>query len=99
MSFNINFAAVSTILLFLTLRSSNLGFSSSYHEVLKFESSAAVSMRSYLPTEVADSNIQFSADNVDHNLRTIDRYDTFLVTVAAMISSVVYQNFLFCLST
>ena len=34
-------------------------------------------MRSYLPTEVADSNIQFSADNVDHNLRTIDRYDTF----------------------
>jgi hypothetical protein len=55
----------------------NLGFSSSYHEVLKFESSAAVSMRSYLPTEVADSNIQFSADNVNHNLRTIDGHDTF----------------------
>ena len=34
-------------------------------------------MRSYLPTEVSDSNIQFSADNVDHNLRTIDEHNAF----------------------
>jgi hypothetical protein len=34
-------------------------------------------MRSYLPTEVSDSNIQFSADNVDRNLRTIDEQNAF----------------------
>ncbi|CAC5413385.1 unnamed protein product [Mytilus coruscus] len=54
-----------------------LGFCSSYGEILKFESSAAVSQETYLPNDVDDHTIMFSADNVDHNLQTLDGNDTF----------------------
>ncbi|CAC5391483.1 unnamed protein product [Mytilus coruscus] len=50
-----------------------LGFCSSYGEILKFKSSAAVSQETYLPNDVDDHTIMFSsADNVDHNLQTLD---------------------------
>lgn len=55
----------------------SFGFCSYYGEVLKFESSAAVSQGAYLPQTMSDSMIQFSADNVDHNLHTLDGHDTF----------------------
>ena len=46
-----------------------LGFSSSYHEVLKYEKSAAISEGVQF--------IQYVADNVDHNIRTLDDHNTF----------------------
>ncbi|CAG2250738.1 unnamed protein product [Mytilus edulis] len=54
-----------------------LGFCSSYGEILNFESSAAVSQDTYLPNDVDEHTIIFSADNVDHNLHTLDGNDTF----------------------
>lgn len=54
-----------------------LGFSSSYIEVLKFEGNAALTSSSF-SENVADNNtILFAADNVDHNIRTLDGNNTF----------------------
>jgi hypothetical protein len=53
------------------------GFCSSYKEVKKFESSAAVSKGTDIPNYSAGQFIQYMADNVDHNVRTIDGLNTF----------------------
>ncbi|CAG2207157.1 unnamed protein product [Mytilus edulis] len=55
----------------------NLGFCSSYYEVQKFESSAAAVQGVDLPGDISNSFVQFVADNVDHNTRTIDGLNTF----------------------
>ena len=52
------------------------GFGSSYAEIQKFERSAAVEGVS-LPEYVPGQFVQFVADNVDHNIRTLDGYNTF----------------------
>ncbi|VDH88747.1 Hypothetical predicted protein [Mytilus galloprovincialis] len=54
----------------------NLGFCSSYSEVQKFEMNAAASRS----TEIANENqsvVQYIADNVDHNIRSLDGFGTF----------------------
>jgi len=53
------------------------GFCSSYHEVQKFERSAAVQQGSDVPNFAAGDYIQYMADNVDHNIHTIDGLHTF----------------------
>jgi hypothetical protein len=54
-----------------------LGFCSSYTEVLKFQSSAAVTQGTDILGFAPDRFIQFVADNVDHNIRTLDGFNTF----------------------
>ena len=56
---------------------SNLGFSTSYWEVQKYESSAAATLKIYLPDYFPGQFLQFVADNVDHNIRTLDGQNTF----------------------
>ena len=56
-----------------------MGFGSSFSEVTKFEQNVAVSSKE---TGIYDNFnttlfIQFVADNVDHNIRTLDGLDTF----------------------
>ena len=53
------------------------GFCSSYSEVQKFERSAAYHQRTEIKGINNDSFIQHIADNVDHNIRTIDGLNTF----------------------
>ena len=58
------------------------GFTSSYSEVLRFEQSAAMSNATSIPgLSECDANsshfMQFTADNTDHNLRTLDGHGTF----------------------
>jgi len=53
------------------------GFTCSYSEVSKFERSAAVKEGTDIPNISSDNFIQYIADNVDHNLRTIDGHNTF----------------------
>ncbi|GFN75910.1 hypothetical protein PoB_000241600 [Plakobranchus ocellatus] len=55
----------------------SLGFCSSYHEVQCFEQCAASSQGTDLSGVSSDSVIQFVADNVDHNLRTLENLGTF----------------------
>jgi hypothetical protein len=53
----------------------SLGFSSSYSEVQKFEANAAYKTAKQATHEEAvsgDTSVQFIADNVDHNIRTLD---------------------------
>ncbi|GFO32950.1 hypothetical protein PoB_005945500 [Plakobranchus ocellatus] len=54
-----------------------LKFCSSYHEVQCFEQCAASSQGTDLSGVSSDSFIQFVADNVDHNLRTLGGLGTF----------------------
>ncbi|CAG2218591.1 unnamed protein product [Mytilus edulis] len=54
----------------------NLGFCSSYSEVQKFEMNAAAS-RSTENENDSQSFVQFVADNVDHNIRSLDGFGTF----------------------
>ncbi|XP_053373150.1 uncharacterized protein LOC123533634 [Mercenaria mercenaria] len=56
---------------------SSLGFSSSYWEVQKFESNAAAALNTSLPSFFPGCFLQFVADNVDHNIRTLDGHNTF----------------------
>ena len=49
-----------------------MGFCSSYSEVQKFESSTVVAK-----TQDTSHFLQFVADNVDHNIDTIDGNNTF----------------------
>lgn len=52
------------------------GFSSSYSEVMKYLRNA--SLTSSLDTNIIENQfVQFAADNVDHNVRTIDGLNTF----------------------
>ncbi len=53
------------------------GFRSSYSEVQKFERSAAYHQGTEIEGLDNDSFIQHIADNVDHNVRTIDGLNTF----------------------
>ena len=53
------------------------GFCCSYSEVTKFERSAAVIQGTDIPNFAEGSFIQYVADNVDHNIRTIDGNNTF----------------------
>ena len=62
---------------FLVETLNNLGFCSSYKEVKNFESNAAVSRGTDIPGIVQDHFIQYIADNVDHNIRTIYGHNTF----------------------
>lgn len=55
----------------------SLGFCVSYSEVQMFESCAAVSNRADIENFQNDMFIQYVADNVDHNLRTLDGHNTF----------------------
>ena len=54
-----------------------LGFCSPYQEVQKYESNAAVSRGVDIPGNIKENFIQYIADNVDHNTRTIDGHNTF----------------------
>ena len=52
------------------------GFCCSYHEVHHFEQNAAVSYGADIPN-FSSQFVQYVADNVDHNTRTLDGNDTF----------------------
>ena len=52
------------------------GFCCSFQEVHKFERNAVVSQGTDVPCFTSQS-VQYVADNVDHNIRTLDGYDTF----------------------
>ncbi len=52
------------------------GFGCSYAEIQRFERSAALQWGE-LPDHRTGQVIQFVADNVDHNIRTLDGYNTF----------------------
>jgi len=53
------------------------GFCSSYSTVQKFERSAAATQGTDIPGYTPRSFIQYVADNVDHNTRSLDGLDTF----------------------
>ena len=53
------------------------GYACSYSEVKKFERSASVTQGTELSEAAARNCIQYSYDNVDHNLRTLDGKGTF----------------------
>ena len=52
------------------------GFCCSYQEVQWFEQNAAQSHGTDIPNLTAEF-VQYAADNVDHNIRTLDGHDTF----------------------
>ena len=53
-----------------------LGSGCSYQEVQRFRKNAAVTHGTGIPTHTSEF-VQYVADNVDHNLRTLDGNDTF----------------------
>ena len=53
------------------------GFCCSYSEVMKFSMNAAVSQGIDIPGFTSGHFMQYVADNVDHNIRTIDGMNTF----------------------
>ena len=53
-----------------------MGYTSSYTEVKTFEANAAISQSTDIPG-YADSFLQYTADNVDHNSDTLDGHNTF----------------------
>ena len=55
----------------------NMGFCISYSEIQKYESSAAVSQGTDIVGFHSGQFIQYSADNVDHNIRSLDGHNTF----------------------
>ena len=54
-----------------------MGFSCSYAEIQKFERSAAACLADESVPEHSNFFLQFIADNVDHNVATIDGQNTF----------------------
>ncbi|PIK46569.1 hypothetical protein BSL78_16578 [Apostichopus japonicus] len=56
---------------------SKFGFCSSYSEVAKFGRNAAITDGTDIPNLTAGHFVQYVADNVDHNVRTIDGMGTF----------------------
>ena len=52
------------------------GFCSSYNEVQRYSKNAAVQQSTDIPSFNGEF-VQYSADNVDHNVRTLDGRDTF----------------------
>lgn len=53
------------------------GFCSPYHDVQRFERNAAATLSTDIPQFESGDYIQYMADNVDHNLRTIDGLNIF----------------------
>ena len=53
------------------------GFFCSYTKVIKFERNAAVSEVTDIPNLEKGTFVQYVADNVDHNIRTLDGHNTF----------------------
>lgn len=53
------------------------GFSSSYAVVMKYERGAVVTQGIEIPGYFQDHYMQYIADNVDHNVATIDGTGTF----------------------
>ena len=53
------------------------GFCSSYSEVQRYEHSAALTRGTDIPNFCANDTIQYMADNVDHNVNTLDGLNTF----------------------
>lgn len=62
---------------FLIDRLHKHGFCCSYAEVTKFERSAAISHGTDIPNLTERNVVQYVADNVDHNIRTLDGHNTF----------------------
>jgi len=57
-----------------------LGFCSSYYEIKKFQRGAAVTQGTQIPGYISGNFgqfVQYAADNVDHNVRTLDGNNTF----------------------
>ena len=54
-----------------------LGFCSSYSAIQRYEKSAAINLGTDVPDLKSGMFVQHVADNVDHNLRTLDGYNTF----------------------
>ena len=54
----------------------HLGFCCSYQQVQEFERSAAFSHGTDIPN-FSDQSVQYVADNMDHNIQTLDGNDTF----------------------
>ena len=54
-----------------------MGFSASYTQVQRYETSAAAVLNTNLPDSFPGKFLQFVADNVDHNACTSDGYGTF----------------------
>lgn len=70
----------------------SLGYCSSYPEVKKFERSAAKVLGIDIPNVTSEHFVQFIADNVDHNIATLDGHNTFhgmgiIATVTPMTKS------------
>jgi hypothetical protein len=55
----------------------HMGFCASYFEVQRFESNAAATLNTTIPSYFPGKFLQFVADNVDHNVRTLDGHGTF----------------------
>ena len=53
------------------------GFCSSYSRIQHFEQSASVCQGTNIPSLTPSHFVQFAADNVDHNILTIDDKNTF----------------------
>ena len=53
------------------------GFCSSYSEVQRFEHNAALTRGTVTPNFCANDTIQYMADNMDHNVNTLDRLNSF----------------------
>lgn len=71
------------------------GFSSSYSEVKKFELCAAnTPQTNALPLNESHHFLQYVADNVDHNVRTLDGYNTFhgMGIIAAVTPGIAHQK-------
>ena len=52
------------------------GFCCAYNEVQQFEGNAALSYNTDIPNYTSEC-VQYAADNVDHNSRTLDGHNTF----------------------
>ena len=55
----------------------NLGFCSPYSEIQSFQQNASISHGTDVPGFTSTEFIQYSADNVDHNICTLDGHGTF----------------------
>ncbi|VDI53290.1 Hypothetical predicted protein [Mytilus galloprovincialis] len=74
----------------------NMGFSSSYSEVQRYEMNAAMSQGTDIPEVTEEGNLQYIADNVDHNLRTIDGHGTFHgMGIIASVTPRIYEDKLY----
>lgn len=64
------------------------GYSCAYNEVKRYKQSAAVEIRPDLTEMPSQCVVQFAADNVDHNLKTLDGKGTYHgMGMIAMITS------------